>query len=126
MGACIELRRDYSSKDVRVLVRRSKDANQSRRLLALAAVLDGHGRAEAARIGGMERQTLRDWVHRFNGSGPEGLNMAYSLADAMRDAVWRKKTAARLKTLMSARYTCFDDGSDWGKSKPSIGLRAAC
>ncbi len=73
MGACIELRRDYSSKDVRVLARRSKDANQSRRLLALAAVLDGHGRAEAARIGGMDRQSLRDWVHRFNGSGPEGL-----------------------------------------------------
>ncbi len=73
MGACIELRRDYSSKDVRVLVRRSKDANQSRRLLALAAVLDGHGRTEAAKIGRMERQTLRDWVHRFNGSGPEGL-----------------------------------------------------
>ncbi len=56
----------------------------------------------------------------------QGLNKAYSLADAMRDAVWRKKTAARLKTLMSARYTCFDDASDPGKSKPSIGLRAAC
>ena len=73
VGACIELGRDYSSKDVRVVARRSKDANHSRRLLALAAVLDGHGRAEAARIGGMDRQTLRDWVHRFNGSGPEGL-----------------------------------------------------
>ncbi len=71
MGACIELRRDYGSKDVRVLARRSKDTNQSRRLLALAAVLDGHTRAEAAKIGGMDRQTLRDWVHRFNGSGPE-------------------------------------------------------
>ncbi len=73
MGFCIELRRDYSSKDVWVLARRSKDANQSWRLLALAAVLDGHGRVEAARIGGMERQTLRDRVHHFNGSGPEGL-----------------------------------------------------
>ena len=39
----------------------------------MTTVLDGHGRAEAARIGGMDRQTLRDWVHRFNGSGPEGL-----------------------------------------------------
>ncbi len=54
------------------------------------------------------------------------VNKAYSLADAMRDAVWRKKTAAKLKTLMSARYTCPNDGSDSGKSKPSIGLGAAC
>ena len=73
MGAGIALRRDYGPDDLRALARRSKDANQSRRLLALAAVLDGHTRAEAAKIGGMDRQTLRDWVHRFNGSGPEGL-----------------------------------------------------
>ena len=73
MGAGIELRWDYRPDDLRGLARRSKDANQSRRLLALAAVLDGHTRAEAAKMGGMDRQTLRDWVHRFNGSGPEGL-----------------------------------------------------
>ncbi len=73
MGASIELRRDYSPQDLRNLARRSKDANQSRRLLALAAVLDGHRRAAAAKIGGMDRQTLRDWVHRFNAEGPEGL-----------------------------------------------------
>jgi transposase len=41
--------------------------------LALAAVHDGMNRSEAARIGGMDRQTLRDWVHRFNQYGPEGL-----------------------------------------------------
>jgi transposase len=55
------------------LARLSKDANQSRRLLSLAAIGDGMDRCEAARIGGMDRQTLRDWVHRFNGSGLEGL-----------------------------------------------------
>src|SRR3954447_3315811 len=48
-------------------------ANQSRRLLSLAAVVDGMNRTEAARIGGMDRQTLRDWVHRFNAHGPNGL-----------------------------------------------------
>jgi transposase len=53
--------------------RRSKDVNQSRRLLSLAAVRDGKDRGEAARIGGMDRQTLRDWVHRFNAAGLEGL-----------------------------------------------------
>jgi transposase len=55
------------------LARRSKDVNQTRRLLSLAGVRDGMDRRSAAKIGGMDRRTLRDWVHRFNGSGPEGL-----------------------------------------------------
>jgi len=50
----------------------------SRRLLSLAAVLDGMNRADAARIGGMDRQTLRDWVHRFNKAGPDGLLDAWA------------------------------------------------
>ena len=53
-------------------------------------------------------------------------NKAYSLADAMRDAVWRKKTAARLKTLMTARNTCPEAEADSGASKPSIGLGYTC
>ncbi len=73
MGVGMELRRDCGLDDLRALARRSKDTNQGRRLLDLVAVLDGDTRAEAAKIGGMDRQTLRDWVHRFNGSGPEGL-----------------------------------------------------
>ena len=52
---------------------RNKDVAQSRRLLSLAAVLDGYSREAAARLGGMDRQTLRDWVHRFNAEGPSGL-----------------------------------------------------
>ena len=52
---------------------RSRDANQARRLLALVAVRDGVSREPAARIGGMDRQTLRDWVHAFNVQGPDGL-----------------------------------------------------
>jgi transposase len=67
------LREDYSAEALRVLAKRSKDANQSRRLLALAAVRDGMDRGAAAKIGGMGRQTLRDWVHRFNAEGPDGL-----------------------------------------------------
>ena len=53
-------------------------------------------------------------------------NKTYSLADAMRDALWRKKTAAKLKTLMTARNTCLEDASDSGRSKPSIGLGNTC
>ena len=73
MPSAVRLREDYSADELRALARRSKDVNQSRRLLSLAAVRDGKERGEAAKIGGMDRQTLRDWVHRFNAAGPEGL-----------------------------------------------------
>jgi len=73
MGSAVKLREDYSADELRCLARASKDVRQSSRLLSLAAVVDGMSRADAARIGGMDRQTLRDWVHRFNTSGPEGL-----------------------------------------------------
>ena len=73
MPAAVRMRTDYSAHELRRLAAATKHANQSRRLLSLAAVLDGMNRTEAARIGGMDRQTLRDWVHRFNASGPEGL-----------------------------------------------------
>jgi transposase len=73
MPSAVKLREDYSAKELRVLARRSKNVNQSRRLLSLAAVRDGMDRRAAAKIGGMDRQTLRDWVHRFNATGPEGL-----------------------------------------------------
>jgi len=74
MPAAVKLRDDYSAEELRALARRSKDVNQSRRLLSLAAVRDGMDRGEAAKIGGMDRQTLRDWVHRFNAAGPDGLS----------------------------------------------------
>jgi transposase len=73
MPSAVKLREDYSAEELRALARRSKDVNQSRRLLSLAAVRDGMDRGSAATIGGMDRQTLRDWVHRFNAVGPDGL-----------------------------------------------------
>ena len=73
MPASVPLRRDFDARHLRKLASRCKDARQSRRLLSLAAVYDGMSRGEAARIGGMDRQTLRDWVHRFNEEGPDGL-----------------------------------------------------
>ena len=73
MPAAVRLRDDYSAEELRALAKRSKDAHQSRRLLSLAAIRDGMDRGEAAKIGGMDRQTLRDWVHRFNAAGPDGL-----------------------------------------------------
>ena len=73
MGQAIPVRTDYSAGEVRQFARRAKDAAQARRLLAIAAVLDGNSREDAAKIGGMDRQTLRDWVIRFNEQGPDGL-----------------------------------------------------
>ena len=73
MPSAVKLREDYSAEALRGLARRSKNVNQSRRFLSLAGVKDGMDRGAAAKIGGMDRQTLRDWVHRFNASGPDGL-----------------------------------------------------
>ena len=73
MSVCIALRDDYDGGELRRLAKRSRDPRQVRRLLALAAAYDGSNRADAAKAGGMDRQTLRDWAHRFNEEGPEGL-----------------------------------------------------
>src|ERR1700726_1134468 len=73
MGGAVRLRQDFGAEELRRFAVKAKDGAQARRLLALAAVHDGMNRSEAARIGGMDRQTLRDWVHRFNQYGPEGL-----------------------------------------------------
>jgi transposase len=73
MGRAIAVRRDYTSGRLRRLAQRTKNAAEPCRLLAIAAVLDGASREEAAKIGGMDRQTLRDWVIRFNEQGPDGL-----------------------------------------------------
>jgi transposase len=78
MATAVKVRTNLSAAELRRVAAASKHANQSRRLLAIAAVLDGMSRADAARIGGMDRQTLRDWVHRFNESGPEGLKDSWS------------------------------------------------
>src|SRR5271165_3230099 len=69
----IPLRPDFDATSLRFLARESEDANQVRRLLALAAVYDGARRTQAAEIGGVTLQVVRDWVLKFNARGPEGL-----------------------------------------------------
>jgi transposase len=66
-------RTSHSPQDLRSISRTCGCTRQAGRLLALALVLDGASRTEAARAGGMDRQTLRDWAHRYNEAGPEGL-----------------------------------------------------
>jgi transposase len=69
----IPLRSDFDAAALRSLARKTKDGPQARRLLALATIYDGAPRAEAAQMGGVTRQIVRDWVVRFNALGPEGL-----------------------------------------------------
>jgi transposase len=66
-------RQDYTASELRREAVRSGDGAQARRLLALALVLEGVSRTEAATFCGMDRQTLRDWVHRYNDEGIAGL-----------------------------------------------------
>ena len=73
MAAAVGLRCDLSGEDVRRVARGSRDAKQVRRLLAVAVILDGGTRTEAARVGGVGLQIVRDWVVRFNAEGPDGL-----------------------------------------------------
>jgi transposase len=73
MAAAIELRNDYAAEDLRLLAKASRDADQTRRLLSLAAIYDGGSRADAARIGGVGLQVVRDCVLRSNSSGRAGL-----------------------------------------------------
>jgi transposase len=73
MGAAVGLRGDYDAAQLRGLAKRSADAAQTRRLLALATIYDGGTRSAAARLGGVGLQTVRDWVLAFNAEGPGGL-----------------------------------------------------
>lgn len=69
----VPLKDGLSASEFRAAAVGAKDANQARRLLALAAVRDGLSREAAAKVGGMDRQTLRDWVHAYNDHGIDGL-----------------------------------------------------
>lgn len=73
MSRAIRLRSDFTATELRGLARRSRDGAQARRLLALAAIYDGDTRSQAALLGNVTLQIVRDWVVRFNAEGPDGL-----------------------------------------------------
>ncbi len=73
MPAALILRDDFDADQLRRFAKRCRNAKQSRRLLAISAIYDGMSRQAASKIGGMDRQILRDWVLRFNEHGPDGL-----------------------------------------------------
>ncbi len=106
MSAKIPLRDDHDANQLRCLARCSTNNRQIRRLLALAAVYDGMSREEAAKVGGMDRQTLRDWVHRFNDEGPDGL------IDRERPKRQRRLNEAQMKELADIVETGPDPAVD--------------
>jgi transposase len=73
MPAALPIRDDLSPQELRALARRERDGRVGARLHALAHALEGRSRAEAARLAGMDRQTLSDWVRRYNAQGIDGL-----------------------------------------------------
>ena len=93
MPAAVELRCDFDALSLRALAKRCLDAKQTRRLLSIAGIYEGMSRYEAAKIGGMDRQILRDWVVRFNDEGPEGLR------DRKAPGAKRRLNEAQMKQL---------------------------
>lgn len=72
-GAVAITRRDLTPAELRGAAGRAKHGRVARRMLAIALVLEGVDRKTAAESCGMDRQTLRDWVHRYNAEGLAGL-----------------------------------------------------
>ena len=143
MSAALRLREDFCADDLRRLAKGSRDAGQIRRLLALAQVYDGGTRSQAARVGAVGLQTVRDWVVAFNAQGPDGLvggkapgrapklNAAQSQAlaaivergpDPARDGVvrWRLKDLA---VWIDANFGVRLDESTLGRLVRRLGFR---
>ena len=96
MSKGIEITRlEHSAEELRVIASKSRDAEQVRRLLGLALVFEGVSRSEASSQSGMDRQTLRDWVHRYNEFGVSGLKSRHSPGRS------RSLTAAQAAELLA-------------------------
>ena len=90
-------RSEHNADELRRFAAKSGDGSQVRRLLAIALVLEGYSRTEAAELSGMDRQTLRDWVHRYNDEGIDGLK---SRSAPGRAPVLTEEQLAELKALV--------------------------
>ncbi len=116
MAAAVKITRtEHTAAALRGFAAKITDGAQVRRLLAIALILEGHSREAAAEQSGMDRQTLRDWVHRYNGKGVAGL---VSIRLGGRTALLTPEQLAELKALTVkgpdpekdkvARWRCVD------------------
>src|ERR1700756_1603182 len=108
MSAPTPLRQDFDASQLRGLARKTKDGPQARRLLALAAIYDGATRTEAAKIGGVGLQIIRDWALRFNARGPDGLLDGKSAGHRPHDREWPDPGGAWRGALAADRSGAMD------------------
>src|SRR3977135_1856638 len=119
MSAPIPLRRDFGASHLRGLARKTKDGPQARRLLAVAAIYDGATRTEAAKIGGVGLQIIRDWVMRLNARGAAGLLAGKSpgqpskLNDVQRQAIVRMIESGPIPAIHGVVRWRLVDLSQW-------------
>lgn len=102
MAAPVPLRPDYDAALLRREARLSGDAGQVRRLLAVAAIYDGHSRSQAAAVGGVGLQTVRDWVLAFNAAGPAGLTTGTAPG---KEAILKDHQRSALRAIVEAGPT---------------------
>ena len=108
MGAAVKITRlDHSAAALRREASRCGDSRVACRMLAIAHVIDGASRAEAAQACGMERQTLRDWIHRYNATGIAGLA---DLLRSGRTAALSAEQQAEFRSLVLAGPELARDG----------------
>ena len=129
MSAPIPLRQDFDVLQLRSLARRTKDGPQARRLLALAAIYDGATRTEAAKIGGVGLQIIRDWVLRFNARGPDALLNGKSpgkpskLNDRQRQAIAGMIESGPIPAVHGVVRWRLIDLAQWGRRSAPMGPR---
>src|SRR5437763_8300826 len=111
-------RHELCAGDLRREARRCRDGAASRRMLALALVLEGASREEAARAAGMDRQTLRDWVHRYNAGTVHSIEGLAGLRDRPRSGRKPRLTPGQEAELAAA----VEQGPDPDRD-PRVGLR---
>jgi hypothetical protein len=114
MGQAIPVRTDFTAGEVRRFAKRAKDAAQARRLLAIAAVLDGASREDAAKIGGMDRQTLRDWVIRLRRGALAGVRSDHAGARGVRHLGVGRHDLSHLEGLGLLACECAAEGLQTG------------
>jgi transposase len=119
MRTAVALRSDFEGSALRRLAKATKHAGQARRLLAMAEIYDGASRTQAARIGGVGLQTLRDWVLRFNAHGPDGLidrkapGNRPKLDDAQREALAQIVTSGPIPAIHGVVRWRLKDLAQW-------------
>jgi transposase len=113
------LREDFDAARLRGFAKKTKDGPQARRLLALAAIYDGATRTEAAKIGGVGLQIIRDWVMRFNARGVAGLldgkspGQPAKLNDVQRQAIVRMIKSGPIPAIHGVVRWRLIDLSQW-------------